>query len=280
MYTRDEVILKVENVNLSFNGKKILSDVNFTVRDVHYPGVIVGQTLSLVGPSGIGKSQIIEILSGISKFTKNGKADEYGKILTGSVLVNKEQVPVRAGDMGIVPQNYFMPADLKIIQMLRLAASKNPAFKGDRKTIAEYIEAYIRDFELAEHINKYPIQLSGGQKQRASITMQLLNGSNFLLMDEPFSGLDPLMIDKTTSLLRRVAASDELKTLVIVSHDLVNCIKISDTVLVLSKKGREPETGASIIANIDLIERNLAFHENIERLPAFHDTIAEVKSLL
>lgn len=284
MYTngfqREEILLSVKDVNLSFGEKKVLSDINFEVRNLTRPGNTLGQVISLVGRSGMGKSQMIGILSGLNSPTRDGKPDETGRLMTGTVLVNGDQKPVKAGDMGIVPQNYFMPEDLRIIDMLKLSASKNPKFKNDKKIIQENVDAYISAFELSEHTKKFPIQLSGGQKQRASISMQLLNGSNFLLMDEPYSGLDPIMIDKTTTLLQRVVMSDELITIVIVSHDLVNCIKISDTVLVLSNKDRAENTGATIVANIDLVERNLAFHDNIERLPAFHDTIAEVKSLL
>ena len=99
-------------------------------------------------------------------------------------------------------------------------------------------------------------------------------------MDEPFSGLDPLMIDKTTKFLQQVANSDELKTLIIVSHDLENCAAISDTMIVLSKNGREDNTGATVAKEIDLIQRGLAYHSDIKRIPAFHDVIEEVKSLL
>ena len=133
--------------------------------------------------------------------------------------------------------------------------------------------------QLIQHKDKFPCQLSGGQKQRASIIMQLLNGSNFLLMDEPFSGLDPLMVDKTTALLQKVT-DDELKTLIIVSHDLVNCCAICDTIFVLSNKGRAENTGATISATVDLLALDLAYHEDIKRMPQFHNVIDEIKNLL
>ena len=196
---------------------------------------------------------------------------------TGEILINhnNQLTPVKDGDMGIVFQDYYMPEWLKIRDMLILSANKNTNFKSDKKFINEAVDSYLNEFELTEHKDKYPIQLSGGQKQRACIIMQLLNGSNFLLMDEPFSGLDPIMIDKTTSLLSKV-----LKTLIIVSHDLVNCAAISDTIFVLSNQGREENTGSSIIREIDLLARGLAYNPDIKRMSGFHDTIEEVKMLL
>jgi len=283
-YTKTDILLSCNNVGLSFTDKEtkqkkvILADVNFQIRDNVSPDRILGQVISLVGKSGVGKSQLIRMLSGL--YIHN--AEKTGEILVHHDKVAKlhELTPVKEGDMGIVFQDYYMPEWIKVRDMLLLAANKNEDFKGDKKVISDAVDSYLNEFELTEHKDKYPIQLSGGQKQRASIIMQLLNGSNFLLMDEPFSGLDPIMVDKTTSLLSKVASSDELKTLIIVSHDLVNCAAISDTIFVLSKQGRPEGTGATIVREIDLLARDLAYHTEIKRMSAFHDTIEEVKSLL
>ena len=273
-YTKTDILLSCNNVGLSFIDKKtkqkkvILADINFQIRNIVCPDRITGQVISLVGKSGVGKSQLIRMLSGL--YTHN--AEKTGEILINH---NNQLTPVKDGDMGIVFQDYYMPEWLKIRDMLILSANKNTNFKSDKKFINEAVDSYLNEFELTEHKDKYPIQLSGGQQQRACIIMQLLNGSNFLLMDEPFSGLDPIMIDKTTSLLSKV-----LKTLIIVSHDLVNCAAISDTIFVLSNQGREENTGSSIIREIDLLARGLAYNPDIKRMSGFHDTIEEVKMLL
>jgi len=283
-YTKTDILLQCNNVSLSFADKKtnekkvILSDINFQIRDIVSTERITGQVISLVGKSGVGKSQLIRILSGL--YTHNAEITGEVLVHNNKVIGNHELTPVKEGDMGIVFQDYYMPEWLKVREILTLAANKNSDFKADKKIINEAVNSYLNEFELIEHKDKYPIQLSGGQKQRTSIIMQLLNGSNFLLMDEPFSGLDPIMIDKTTSLLSKVASSDELKTLIIVSHDLVNCCSISDTIFVLSKQGRQEGTGSTIVREIDLLARDLAYQPDIKRMSAFHDTIAEVKTLL
>lgn len=277
-YIKTDTLLNVKNVGLSFkdgdNEKVILSNINFEVKDIKGAGQIV----SLVGKSGSGKTQLIRRLAGLP--IKNS-------VNTGEILLNLDKVPgkhelhqVKEGDMGIVFQDYYIPEHLKIKKMLTKAANKNLDFKNDSKLISDAVDSYINEFELNEHKDKYPIQLSGGQRQRAAICLQLLNGSNFLLLDEPLSGLDSIMIDKTVKLLQKVANSDELKTLIIVSHDLENCCSISDTVFILSKNGRPENTGATIVSEIDLLERDLAYHEDIKRMPAFHNTIQEIKNLL
>lgn len=287
-FAKLDTLLSVKNVGLYFEDsilkeedgkpkkKHILSNVNFEIKDIVRPDVTTGQVVSLVGKSGVGKTQLIRMLSGL--YIHGGH--KTGEISVFKDKNNHELNPVKEGDMGIVFQDYYMPEHLKIRPMLIKSAAKNAEFKGDKKLINDAVDSYLANFELTEHKDKYPIQLSGGQKQRASIIMQIVNGSYFLLMDEPFSGLDPIMVDKTTALLQQVANSDELKTLIIVSHDLINCAAISDTIFVLSKNGREEDTGSSIVAEIDLLSMGLAYHTDIKKMPDFHNVIDEVKGFL
>ena len=120
--------------------------------------------------------------------------------------------------------------------------------------------------------------MSGGQKQRVSIIQQMLNGTDFLLLDEPFSGLDILVLDKVVDLLLSVSVSDDHKTLIIVSHDIGTSVAISDTVYILGTQEGKP--GATIKKEIDLCERDLAWHKNIRTEKAFMDTLQEIKAEL
>jgi ABC-type nitrate/sulfonate/bicarbonate transport system ATPase subunit len=269
-YEKKEVLLSVNNVCLSFDNKKevknVLGGINLQIKNITRPGVHQGQVASLIGESGIGKTQLFMILAGLNKPT------------SGEVLIGAEQRPVKAGDMGIVTQDYYLFPWRKIKDTLRISAQKNNKFKSAQE-INDVIAGYVDDFRLAEHMNKYPAQLSGGQRQRVCIVQQLLNGCDFLLMDEPFSGLDFKMIDKTIDLLIKVSQSDELKTIIIISHDHRNCVAISDTVFLLSNKGREQQ-GSVIVKEIDLIERGLAWMPEIKDTQLFSDAIKEIKSLL
>lgn len=260
--TKTNTLLKVENINLQYEDKVILHDINFCVKDIIRPGIEQGQVVSLIGRSGIGKTQLFKILSGLQQPT------------SGNVWINQQQ-QVKAGDMGVIFQNYYLFEWRTIMQSLMMAARQNPELKNQEK---EVIEKYAVDFNLKEHLHKYPQQLSGGQKQRASIIQQLLKGSNFLLLDEPFSGLDVCMLDKVTELLLQVSVSDELKTLIIVSHDINTAVAISDTVFILGNEAGKP--GATIKKEIDLIERDLVWQQDIKNNPAFIDTIEEIKSCL
>ena len=177
--------------------------------------------------------------------------------------------------MGVIFQNYYLFEWRTVHQSLLLAAKQNKMLAGKEN---KAIEQYVSDFELKDELSKYPQQLSGGQRQRVSIIQQLLKGSDFLLLDEPFSGLDVCVLDRVTNLLLQVSISDELKTLIIVSHDIATSVAISDTVLILgSEAGKR---GATIKKEIDLIERDLAWKNDIKQEKAFLETVEEIKDCL
>ena len=259
---KTNILLKAENIQLVYDDRLILRDINFYIKDIVRPGMQQGQVISLVGRSGIGKTQLFKILSGLQKPT------------CGFVTINNKQV-VRAGDMGVIFQNYYLFEWRTVFHSLLLAARQNTALKDHEK---EAINEYASKFNLEEELQKYPQQLSGGQRQRASIIQQLLKGSDFLLLDEPFSGLDVCVLDKVTNLLLQVSVSDELKTLIIVSHDIATSVAISDTVLIMGNEAGKP--GATIKKEIDLIERDLAWKSNIKQEKAFIETVEEIKTYL
>lgn len=259
---KTNVLLEAKSIQFSYADKVILRDINFCIKDIVRPGMQQGQVVSLIGRSGIGKTQLFKILSGLQKPG------------AGSVTIQNNKV-VQPGDMGVIFQNYYLFEWRTVFQSLFLAAKQNQLLKGKEK---EMIEKYATDFQLTDELQKYPQQLSGGQRQRVSIIQQLLKGSNFLLLDEPFSGLDICVLDKVTELLLQVSVSDELKTLIIVSHDITTSVAISDTVLIMGNETGKP--GATIKKEIDLIERDLAWKKDIKREKAFIETVEEIKDCL
>ncbi len=262
VHTKAEVILKAENIQLSFGDRVILRDINFKIHDITRPGFKQGQVVSLIGRSGIGKTQLFKILSGLQQPT------------SGNVTINNNRT-IKAGDMGVIFQNYYLFEWRTIHTSLMLAAKQNKALKGTEK---ESVDKYLDDFGMKAISGYYPQQLSGGQRQRASIIQQLLKGSDFLLLDEPFSGLDVCVLDRVVNLLLQVSLSDELKTLIIVSHDIETAVAISDTVFILGEEGDKP--GATIKKEIDLIQRDLAWQKDVKTTKAFTETIEEIKATL
>src|SRR6478609_7476936 len=241
-YSYLEPVLQLKNVSLSFGEKKILKDINLEIKDV-VRETSTGQVITLVGKSGIGKTQLMKIIAGLQKPT------------TGEVLLTKALTPVKQGQVGMVLQTYPLFEHRTVRSNMELVCSDK-----------EKIEAYAEEFDIRQHLGKYPCQLSGGQRQRSAIIQQLLCSDKFILFDEPFSGLDPLAINKLIKNINKVANLDSENTVIISSHILEPSLSISDTVVMLNKTGDEP---ATITLIGDMIKEGLAWLDNPRTNPRF-----------
>lgn len=270
-YEKKEIILKVENVSLKLGDNQILKDVNVEIKDIVRPGVTQGQIVGFLGPSGIGKTKFFEILSGIIPINNENAC--------GSVLIGEKLEPVKIGQVGVVQQNYPLFNHRTIYKNMDIAASTKTSDAKERK---DRIEDILTRFDLIKRKDFYPAQLSGGQKQRAAIAQQILCSNNFLLMDEPFSGLDINMVAKVSNLIVEVANMHELNTVILVSHDIISTAAISDTLWVMGRDRDEQNNiipGSKIKHQFDLMERGLAWQKGIESSSSFHALIDEIRAM-
>ena len=252
----DEVLLEIDLDHFEYNaGQPILTNVKQKIFNITRPNVEQGQVVAILGPSGIGKSTLFELIAGLLSPTK-------GSIKTFDKAKNT-LVPVEAGMVGMVYQSYDLFPFLTVKGQLELGAKKG-GFKG--KEADEKVNFHLNHFRLKEHINKYPNQLSGGQRQRLAIAQQLLCSNTLLLMDEPFSGLDPLIKQDICKLVSEIAQLDEYQTIIIVSHDIEPTLSIADTVWLV---GKVENGSASIVESINLMEKGLCWEDNIEESPQF-----------
>lgn len=261
---KDIEVLKVENVSLSFGDKLILRDINVEIKDIFRENYVTGQIVGLLGPSGRGKTQLFRILAGLNPPT------------SGTVIVNGR--PVQAGDVGVVAQNYPLLNHRTILGNLNMGLHKASLSKKDKY---DRIKMYLEKFKLSDKIDSYPANLSGGQRQRVAIIQQLLCSEHFLLLDEPFSGLDINMIKEVSEVILNIASLDELNTVIIVSHDVTNTVAISDYIWIL---GYEYDSDGSVVPGAtikyaeDLMSRGIAWqYPQVFDLPEFTQMVREIK---
>jgi len=267
-YEYKETILKIENVSLKLGDNQILRDCNVEIKDVVRPGHTTGQIIGFLAPSGMGKTKFFECLAGIRKPD------------TGTVLVGGENglKPTKIGRVGVVQQNYPLFMNKTVGANMR-AAARGYANKGERD---DRINDVLTKFGLIDRKKYYPAMLSGGQKQRAAVAQQILCSNNFLLMDEPFSGLDINMISEVSGLIKEVAHMHELNTIIIVSHDINSTVAISDTIWMMGRDRDDDNKiipGAKIKHKYNLMKRGLAWRDDVESLPEFNDLISEIKGI-
>jgi ABC-type nitrate/sulfonate/bicarbonate transport system ATPase subunit len=263
-YELKETLLTLENLGLSLGGKAILSGVSAQVRNVTRPGVLQGQVIGVLGPSGIGKTQLFRLLSGLTPPD------------TGRVLLGSKQEPVLRGQVGVVAQAYPLFEHYSVLQNLIIAARQHGLAKTEAR---EQAVDMLARFELEECSSAYPATLSGGQRQRVAIAQQLIRPKPLLLMDEPFSGLDPAMVREVCALLTEVSRKDEALTTVIVTHDIAAALTVADTLWLLGRPSAAGQTGegARIVDTVDLMERGLAWHPDVTHAPAFESVKREVE---
>lgn len=265
-YTSDEPLLTVKDLCVNYD-MPILKNVSFQITDLKRPGLTQGQKVALLAPSGMGKTQLFKRLAGIEQPS------------SGTVLIGPEQKLVKPGQVGLVPQNYLLFDHRTVWESLTLAASMRE--KDSAKAKAKALEL-LEDLNLADKLKSYPCELSGGQRQRVSIAEQLLSSDHFILMDEPFSGLDIVSKKKVCDLIDRIASRDELNTIVFSTHDIESALLIADHVLMLGRdrdKDGHSVPGAYIKESMDLIERDLAWHPDVEHQPMFAQTLQEIKAI-
>ncbi len=266
-FSYKEPLLTLSNVSQQFAGEVVLRDISVQVRDVVRPGVQQGQVVGFYGRSGMGKSVLSRIISGLLVPT------------TGTVQVGSPARPVCPGDVGFVQQRYPLFNHRTLLDNLLVAAArKHPPAEALARA-----ESFLERFGLAPHRRKYPAMLSGGQRQRAAIAQQLLCSEHFIILDEPFSGLDIAMIDEVKKIILEVTALDELNTVVIVSHDLSTTTAISDTLWLLAPErdaAGQCLPGATINQKhqYNLAQMGLAWQPGIEAKPEFVELIQHLKN--
>jgi NitT/TauT family transport system ATP-binding protein len=259
-------ILKATNVSLALSGTVILRDVNLEIKDVRRPDKIAGQVVGLLGPSGIGKTSLFRILAGLDKPD------------SGEVLLGEEQKPVQRGMVGVVAQDYPLFAHRTVLGNL-MVAGRLAGLSGQQAR--ERAQGFLARFGIEDRAKRYPIQLSGGQRQRVAIAQQFMCSEHFLLLDEPFSGLDPVGVDHVAKLLEEVACMDELNTIIVVTHDITAALEVADTIWLM---GRDRDAqgkmipGARVQESYNLIERGLAWREGVSTTPEFLLLAREIRS--
>ncbi len=264
-YTTNERLLTLDNVCVHYD-RPILEGVSGHIDNIRREGVQQGQVVCLLGPSGIGKSQLFRCIAGLQRPT------------SGSIRLNGSGREVQPGEVGVVAQNYPLFNHRTVWGNLMVAALRHG--RG-AEAARDACLALLEKFGLLDCAKRHPMMLSGGQRQRIAIAQQLLCSSHFLLMDEPFSGLDPLAKATVCETIVDVSTTHELNTIIVVTHDIESAIRISDTLWLLGRNRDDRGQvvgGASIQEVHDLAATGLAWDPDIESRPEFRRLATQLKA--
>ena len=212
-FKKAEPIISLENISLSFGNRKILENVNFKINH--------GEILGMLGPNGVGKSTIFNLITGLIK-------PDYGKIKFNGTDVAGYPIYLRTTKfkIGYVPQygGYF--SDLTLLDNLKAIGE---IVIEDKNLIHHKIDQLIAKFELDAIRDIKAKFLSGGQKKKLVIALALLSDPKVLLLDECFAALDVLTIKMLQEIIVNLQTENNI-TICICDHqarDLLSCVDVA-----------------------------------------------------
>ena len=184
--------------------------------------VLKGQTVSLLGANGSGKSTILKTVSGIKKPTR-GEIEFEGR----RIDAEKPENIVRLGIGSIMEGRRLFPY-MTVLENLKMGAFA----RTDKAAILQDIDNMYQRFPiLKEKANERSGLLSGGQQEMVAVARGLMANPNLLLMDEPCQGLSPIMVKEIASIIRDIKS--EGMTILLVEHNVSIALGVADKVYIL-----------------------------------------------
>ena len=252
-------VLKVENIEKSFENTLVLKDISFELPE--------GQALAIIGSSGSGKTTLLRCLNFL-------ETPDRGRIIVKDEVIFEADDPstqlekdVRRKRLhfGLVFQNFNLFPQYTALQNVMLAqqllAKERDDYKTNRRQIEKEIEeksiALLEKMNLGDRAGHYPHQLSGGQQQRVAIARALALEPDILCFDEPTSALDPELTGEVLKVIRELA--EEHMTMIIVTHEMAFARDVADNIIFMDEGIIAEQGSAKEIIDNPQTERLKAF---------------------
>ncbi len=199
--------LSVRNISKKIYGRNIVNDVSFQVDK--------GEIVGLLGPNGAGKSTSFYITAGLTNAT------------TGSIYLNDENISLmpayRRAAIGIVylPQESSIFQNMTVAENIMIALEIKVGDKDDRKIL---LEKLLDNFSISHIRNTKGIALSGGERRRVEIARVIATNPSYILLDEPFAGIDPIAVGDIKKLILQL--KDSGIGVLITDHNVKDALSI------------------------------------------------------
>jgi len=213
-------VIEIKELTKSFGDKPVLRGLNLTIQ--------TGEAVVIIGRSGCGKSVLLKLLTGLMS------AD------SGQILIDGEDITsLRDTDLyrvrrkfGVLFQGSALFDSMTVAENISLGLREHTDLCEDK--INEIVEQKLRLVGLSDIENLKPAELSGGMKKRVGLARAIAMDPQYVLYDEPTTGLDPIMADIINELVKRLNEELEVTTIA-VTHDMVSAYKIADRIVMLHR---------------------------------------------
>lgn len=211
---KEDNLLKFEHINLSYSGQKILDDISFEVQD--------GQFVVFIGSSGCGKTTTLKMINRLIQ------PDSGHIYLNGQDIMSMDRYDLRRHTGYVIQQIGLFP-NMTVAQNICVVPKLLNYSSGQcDKIVHDLLDMVNLPYEQYAH--KYPSEMSGGQQQRIGILRALAASPPVVLMDEPFSALDP-MTRRSLQLEIKNLQQRLKKTIIFVTHDMEEALDLADIII-------------------------------------------------
>ena len=208
-------VIRFENVSRSFGNKTVLKNINLEIPD--------NAITCLIGESGCGKTTILKMINRLIEPT------------SGTITINKRNIlkqdPIKLRrSIGYVIQQTGLFPHMTIRENIAIILKLKKKKEFVDKRILELMD--MIELNPSEYLDSYPSELSGGQQQRIGIARAFATNPQIILMDEPFSALDPVTRSSLQDELIKIQNKYN-KTIIFVTHDMDEAIKLADKIAII-----------------------------------------------
>tara|TARA_B110000037_G_scaffold202288_1_gene244331 strand:+ start:3460 stop:4200 length:741 start_codon:yes stop_codon:yes gene_type:complete len=239
--------IEIKSLNAYYDKLHVLKDINLNVEK--------GEILSLIGPSGSGKSSLLKMLVGLL-IPKSGDVKLNNKQVNYN---NSSDLRTTREQIAIVFQQYNLFQNMSVLKNVCIAPSKIQ--KRNQKQVEEQAINLLEKVGLKDKLKSYPDELSGGQQQRVAIARALCLNPEILLLDEVTSALDPELVQEVLDSIRLLAS--EGMTMLIVSHEMSFVKEVSNRVVFMDNGSIIEVNNPKIIFDNPKEKRTLDFVSKI-----------------
>lgn len=190
--------LFVDSITKSFNNRVILSDVFLSCN--------IGEVKGIIGRNGCGKSTLLKIIFGVES-AENKFVRVDGKLIENTLDCK--------GLINYLPQKHFLPNGVKILKIINLFLAK------------QYRDKLLSNKFIMPLLDKTSQELSGGERRIIEVLLLIHSNSKFIILDEPFNGLSPLLKEYVSECILEVKTK---KGIIITDHDYENVLNLADSI--------------------------------------------------
>ncbi len=237
-----DITISTENLEKSYSGKKVVNKVNINVK--------AGEVVGLLGPNGAGKTTTFYMIVGLI-------AASAGKVHMGGTNITPRSMHQRARlGIGYLPQEASIFRTLSVYDNIKAIVETLPIKRKERK---ERIDYHLESLHLTSLARQKAYTLSGGERRRLEISRALVTQPRFLLMDEPFSGVDPISVAEVQKIILEL--SENGIGILITDHNVRETLSVVDRAYLLSAGEVLREGNSDFLIN-DPVSRDIYLGED------------------